>query len=103
MYDPLWEEHPKVKRIKAQAQAEIEKAKVEGKEEGKAEAKAAEASRIRASMLQIVQMRFPELAPLAEKSAAKIDSPDALQLLLVQVASAANETVARNILHPSAA
>jgi hypothetical protein len=96
MYDPLWEEHPKVKRIKAQAKADAQ-AEVQAKVE-KAKVEIA-----RTNFLQVVRARFPELAALAEQSIEKIDSPDMLQLLLVQVASAANETVARNILHPSAA
>lgn len=129
MYDPLWEEHPKVKRIKAQlkadAQAEVEakvaeaearaRAEAEAKaraevervlaeiEKAREEVKAEEAAKKRETVLQIVQARFPELASLAEQSIKKIDSPDVLNFLLIQVASAANETVARNILHPSAA
>ncbi|MGI0133351.1 MAG: hypothetical protein ACREBW_00115 [Candidatus Micrarchaeaceae archaeon] len=130
MYDPLWEEHPKVKKIKAQAKAEVEAAKTET-EAAKAEARAEAEARIRAeaevriraeaearmkaeeaiqayhalrdTVLALVQTRFPELAGLAEQNLERISSPDALKFLLLQVASAANETVARNILHPSAA
>ena len=53
--------------------------------------------------IQIVQARFPELTELAQQTGEQINSPDALSLLLVQVASAPNETVARHILRPSAA
>ncbi|HXR65169.1 MAG TPA: hypothetical protein VN729_04560 [Ktedonobacteraceae bacterium] len=147
MYDPLWEEHPKVKKIKAEAKATVEQAKIEARTEverariearteverarteverarteakAKAEAEArAEAERARAEIeakareasantlredvVKIVQVRFPDLADLAQQAVAQIANPDNLNFLLVQVASATNETAARYILHPSAA
>jgi hypothetical protein len=110
MYDPLWEEHPKVKKIKAEAErakiearAEAEKAKAEALAEAEARAREVAAKTLRDDVLKIVQARFPELTELAQQAIAQISSPDALNFLLVQVASAANETTARYILHPSAA
>jgi head-tail adaptor len=125
MYDPLWEEHPKVKKFKAEARAEVkkaraeaeaekakawteaEKARVRAEIEAETRVKAAEAiqayNKLRDDILQIVQIRFPTLVELANQKVEQISSPDVLHFLLVQVASAANETVARNILHPSAA
>lgn len=107
MYDPLWEEHPKVKKIKAQAREEVKAAKAEARAETEARIKAEEAiqayNTLRDTILEIVQTRFPELKELAEQRLERISSPDVLKFLLVQMASAANETVARNILHPSAA
>jgi hypothetical protein len=169
MYDPLWENHPKVKKIKAAARAEVEeglrKAKAEAKaeaEKAKAEAKAeaekakaeaekakveaekakaeaekakaeaetkakaevekakveaekakgeAEAEKakaeaeayqllttLRSDVTQIVQLRFPDLTETAQRATTQIARPDALHLLLVLVAAAANETAARSIL-----
>lgn len=123
MYDPLWEEHPKVKRIKAQAKADAEaevKAELEAKMKAEAEAEARVKEEIEArmkaeaevaqaynalqdSVLALVQTRFPDLKDLAEQSLKRVDSPEVLRFLLIQVASAANETAARYILHPSAA
>jgi hypothetical protein len=129
MYDPLWEEHPKVKKIKAEAKAtveqakieartEIERARIEAKAKAEAEARAeveraraeveakareASANTLREDVVKIVQVRFPDLADLAQQAVAQIANPDNLNFLLVQVASAANETAARYILHPSAA
>ena len=132
MYDPLWEEHPRVKKIKAEAKAdmergraeakaeierakaEIERAKAEARAEARAEAERAKAEAeakarestaktLREDVVKIVQVRFPELADLAQQAVGQIANPDNLNFLLIQVASASNETAARYILHPSAA
>jgi hypothetical protein len=127
MYDPLWEEHPKVKKIKAQAKAEVEQAQAQAKQaqaqaeqaqaraeaqaqaraeaqaQAQAQARQATAKTLYSDLVQIVQARFPELTELAQQTLEQITSPDALSLLLVQVASAPNETIARYILRPSAA
>jgi F0F1-type ATP synthase membrane subunit b/b' len=148
VYDPLWESHPKVKKIKAEAKAEVAAAKAEvaaakaevaaakaeieeglrkGKAEAEAKAKAevekakaeakAEAERevskikteveaearqsltaLRKDVTKIVHIRFPDLTETAQRATEQIAQPDALHLLLVQVAGATNETVARSIL-----
>jgi hypothetical protein len=81
MYDPLWDEHPKVKKI-------LKESKVQTLQE---------------AIVNLVRARFPNLAEQAQKRVEQIDSPDALNFLLVEIGSAADETVARHILHPSAA
>lgn len=81
MYDPLWDEHPKVKKI----------------------LKDSEVHTLQKAIVNLVKARFPNLAEQAQKRVEQIDSPDVLHFLLVEVGSAANETVARPILHPSAA
>ncbi len=81
VYDPLWDEHPKVKKI-------LKESKVQTLQE---------------AIVNLVRARFPNLAEQAQKRVEQIDSPDALNFLLVEIGSAADETVARHILHPSAA
>ncbi len=107
MYDPLWEEHPKVKKIKAKAKAEAEaeaKADVErARAEAEAKAREVAAKTLREDVVKIVQVRFPNLAELAQQAVSQIANADNLNFLLLQVATAANETAARYILHPSAA
>ena len=169
MYDPLWEEHPRVKKIKAEAKAYIERSLAEGRAEiaveaaaeaeraraeaerakteaaaeaerakteaaaeaerakaeaaaeaerakaeaaaeaerakAEAEAKAREmvAKTLREDIIRIVQVRFPELAEMARQAVAQITNSDNLNFLLLQVATAANETAARYILHLSVA
>lgn len=133
MYDPLWEEHPRVKRIKAEAEAmkaeakaEAKAAKAEAKARAEAEARAeieaakakleaeAEATKARAAreaatvqlrraMIHIVKVRFPELTELAQQSAPQIDSLDILGFLLDKIESAESEAEARRLLLPPVA
>lgn len=130
MYDPLWEEHPRVKKIKAEIQAKLETAKAEAQakletakaeaEVAKAEAQAAEAARTEAqakteaaraaaktqlqrAMIYLVKARFPELTELAQQSAQRIENPDILSFLLEKIDSAESEAEARGILRPPAA
>lgn len=81
MYDPLWDEHPKVKRIRAESEIKA----------------------LQGAIINLVRARFPDLAEQAKKKVEQLDSPDTLNFLLVEIGSAADETVARHILHPSAA
>ena len=65
VYDALWEEHPKVKRIKAQARAEVEKARAEARaetekakaetEKAKAEAEKAKAEALEKSVAEALE------------------------------------------------
>lgn len=112
MYDPLWEEHPKVKKIKAEAEAvkaekeaEVEAAKAEA-QAAKAEAQAAkeaELTTLRKAIVNLVQVRFPNLTEQSQKKVEQLNSLDMLNYLLMEVAGAANETVARHILWPAVA
>jgi len=85
MYDPLWDDHPKVKKIRE-----------DSKHEGATTA-------LQKAIVNLVKARFPDLAEQARAKVAQIDSPDTLNFLLVEIGSAADETVARHILHPEAA
>ncbi len=92
MYDPLWDEHPKVKKMRAEAEAQSE-----------IRARQAELSALQRAIVNLVKARFPDLTEQAKKRVEQLDSPDTLNFLLVEIGSAADETVARHILHPSAA
>jgi hypothetical protein len=81
MYDPLWDEHPKVKKIQAES----------------------EARGLRNAIVTIVKTRFPDLTELAQQKAAQIDQPEVLNYLIEQVTAAPDEEVMRWILRPSAA
>lgn len=85
MYDPLWDEHPKVKKIREESE---HKGQVQG---------------LQAAIVNLVAARFPDLADEAQQRVKQIDSPDVLNFLLVGVGSAANESAAHYLLHPSAA
>jgi hypothetical protein len=81
MYDPLWEEHPKVKKI--QAESEIQA--------------------LQSALVTIVKARFPTLAELAQQKVAQFNNPGALNLLLEQISTAPDEKMVRFLLSPSAA
>jgi hypothetical protein len=89
MYEPLWEEHPKVKKIQAESKAK-------GREEGKIQA-------LQSAVVTIVKARFPALAELAQEKVAQINNSGALNLLLEQISTAPDEKVVRFLLSPSAA
>ena len=85
MYDPLWENHPKVKKIRAESKAEGE---------------------IRASqriLVNVVKVRFPALAELAQQKATEVNSPDILNYLIEQVSAAPDESMVRCLLSSPAA
>ncbi len=82
---------------------EAERAKAEAEARAIAEEALRTYTKLKDDFLKIVHARFPDLVDLAEQALEQVSSPDVLHFLLVQVASASDETVARNILHPSAA
>jgi hypothetical protein len=85
MYDPLWDEHPKVKKIRAESE------------------QVGEIKALRKDVVRIVRTRFPNLTELAQQEVDKIKAPDILDHLIDQLLGAPDETVARYILRPSAA
>ena len=85
MYDRLWDEHPKVKKIREESRKESEIKTLQG------------------AIVNLVRARFPDLAEEAQKKVEQINDAGALNFLLIEIGSAANETAARYILHPSAA
>ena len=92
MYDPLWEENSKVRRIKAESEA---KGRAEGIAEG-------EARGLQMALVSAVQARFPELAELAQEKVVKINNTVGLDMLLRHVITAPDESVARWLLSSAA-
>ena len=85
MYEPLWEEHPKVKKIQAESRAE------------------GEIRALQSAVVTIVKARFPDLAEPAQQKVAKINNSGALNLLFEQISTAPDEKMVRFLLSPSAA
>ncbi len=85
MYDPLWEENPKVQRFRAESKAQ------------------GELQALQRAVVIVTKARFPELVDLAQQKVTQIQQPDILNYLLEEVSSAPNEEVARWILRPLAA
>ena len=97
MYDPLWENHPKVKKIRAESEA---KGEARGEAKGIVEG---EVKALRMVIHNMVRIRYPELLELAQKRIEQIDSPEVLNFLVEQIMTAPDELSVRALLRPPAA
>jgi hypothetical protein len=79
MYDPLWENHPKVKKIRTESEVKA----------------------LQSAVVTIVKARFPALAELAQQKVAQINTPEVLNYLLEQIAAEPDEAVVRALLRPT--
>ena len=96
MYDQLWEENPKIRKIRAESKAEgIAEGEAKGLVEG-------EAKGLQTALVTTVQIRFPALSELAERQVKQITKPDMLTLLLRQITIASDEDFVRQVLKLSA-
>ena len=105
VYDPLWEENSKVRRIRAESEA---KGLAEGLAEGEAKGKAkglaeGKAEGLQIALLSAVTVRFPELAELAQQKVFKIQDTSYLNLLLRQVIVVPDASTARLLIDSAAA
>lgn len=92
MYDPLWEEHPKVQQIRAESEAKgEERGKIEGKAEGIIQG---ELLTLRRLLVSIVKMRFPSLTEVAQREAECIENPEVLDLLIQKIVTTQDELAA---------
>lgn len=87
MFDKLLDQDPDVLQRMARAEA---KGKTEGKTEGKAE-----------DIIAFIQVRFPSLAEDGIPRVAQIRDPEKLHMLFLDIITAHNEQVAREILTSS--
>ena len=105
MYDQLWEESPRVQKMKAQLREQVLK---EGKQEGRQEAEQEikdrteiEARTFRRALVTMIQARFPNLAEFAQQRVELLDKPAALDLLIQQISMAPDADIARWLLDSS--
>ncbi len=96
VYDPLWEENSKVRRIRAESEA---KGKAEGLAEGEAKG---EAKGLQMALVSAVKIRFPELTELAQQTVVQINDTVGLDMLLKHVITAPDERTARWLLSSAA-
>ena len=100
-YDPLWENHPKVKKIRAES---VAKGRAEGEAKGRAEGRVeGELEASRKLVVSVVAARFPTFAEAAKKRVAQINDLGALDMLIQQVSTAPDENMLRWLLQPPAA
>ena len=81
MYDRLWEDNPRVKKIRADSKAE-------GRAEG-------EIATLQKMLVHIVSLRFPALTELVQQRVKQLNKPEELDRLVEQAAIAPDEATAR--------
>lgn len=83
MYDKLWEDNPKVKKLRADSKAE------------------GEVAALQRTLANIISLRFPALAELAQQQVKQRDKPEELDRLVRQAMTAPDEeTIRRLLLNP---
>ena len=98
MHNSLWEDHPKVKQIRAESEAKGEaKGEARGIAKGLAEG---EIRALQSAVVTVVKVRFPDLTEIAQKKVAKINNPDVLKYILEQISLETNVAVALALLRP---
>ena len=85
MYDKLWEESPRIQKIRAESEAE-------------GEVRAAQRM-----LISYVKLRFPDLVELAQEELSRINNLETLDLLAQKVYTAPDEATVRWLLTPPAA
>lgn len=101
VYDPLWEENPKIRSIRAESKAE---GLVEGEARGEARGEAkGKAEGLQIALVSAVEVRFPELTELAQQKVGRINDMSKLTMLLQHVITAPDEHTARWLLSSAAA
>jgi len=131
VYDSLWENHPRVKQIRAEvaaskaqleaqfkkgrAQLEAERAQVEkGKAQLEAERAQLEKGRaqletegevhgLQHAIVTLVRVRYPALIQMAQQKVAHLDKIDALNFLFEQISAQTTEDGVRALLLPTVA
>ena len=92
MYDRLWEDNPKIKKIRADSKAE---GIVEGMVKGKAEG---EIATLQKMLVHIVSLRFPALTELVQQRVKQLNKSEELDRLVEQVVTAPDEATVRWLL-----
>lgn len=89
MYDKLWEDNPKVQKIRADSKAE-------GQIQG-------EVAALQRTLVNIVGVRFPAIAELAQQQVKHLNKPEVLDQLVQQAMTAPDEATVRWLLTNSPA
>src|SRR5437660_12507266 len=92
MYDRLWEDNPKIKKIRADSKAE---GIVEGMVKGKAEG---EIATLQKMLVHIVSLRFPALTELVQQRVKQLNKSEELDRLVERVVTAPDEATVRWLL-----
>jgi hypothetical protein len=80
MFDKLWEESPTVRKMRAQYHKE------------------GEAKALQRTLVDVVQVRFPDMIDFAQKQVKLCNKPNTLELLFQKMLTAPDATMARQLL-----
>jgi hypothetical protein len=101
MYDQLWEESPRVQKMKVRLSEEADKKaeqKKKEEEQKKKERAEVEVKVLRQALLGLIHGRFPDLSEFAQKQVGLFDDPAVLNLLIRKIAAAPDANTARWLL-----
>jgi hypothetical protein len=87
MFEELWENSPTIQRMRKQYL-------MEGIQEGRKEGLWA----LQRSLVNVVRVRYPELATFAQQQVSHLDKTDTLELLIERVTAAPNADAVRKLL-----
>ena len=100
VYDSLWENHPRVKQLRAEIAAGKAQGRAEGRAEGVAKGKV---EALQHAIVAFVRSHYPALTELAQQKVAHMNKPDALDYLLEQIYAQRDEDGVRPLLLPTVA
>jgi hypothetical protein len=92
MFDQLWEENPTIQKMREEY---LQKGIQKGIQKGRQEERQRELQGLRHLLVSIVQPKYPDLVDLAQQQALHFENPEALHLLIQQVATAPNADIVR--------
>jgi hypothetical protein len=113
MFDKLWDESPRVQRTKRkareeareeaqkEAQQQVEQERLRLQQEFEKARQDQEVKTRRSALVSVTRARFPKLTSFARQHVEQFDTPEALDLLIQQVAAAPDANTVRVLLNPS--
>jgi hypothetical protein len=98
MFDQLWDESPRVKKMKEQFRV---RAREQTQREVEREVEKARKETLQRALVSFVHARFPDLTAFAQQQVKLFDEPAALDLLIQKIATAPDAKTARWLLDSS--
>ncbi len=91
-FEELWDTSPRVQKMREQICEQMrEQYRMQGCQEG-------EMLALQRLLITVVRTRYPDLAEFAQQQASHFNKPDALELLIQQIATAPDTNTARKLL-----
>jgi predicted transposase YdaD len=109
MFDRIWDESPTIQKMREEYRVKghkeghkegLQKGLRKGRQEGLQKGRQEGIVALQHALVGIVRTKYPDLAELAQQQASHFDKPDALNLLIQEVAAAPNADTVRWLLEP---